>query len=632
MKKKQRIVLARIVATAVLVGLLVAADPQGWVRLAAWLAVWLLISYDIVWRAVRGIVNLRPFDEYFLMAVASAGAFALAVYSGSGDFLEAVAVMLFYQVGEFFQSYAVGRSRRNIAALMDIRPDSANVERDGQLVSVDPAEVAVGTDIFVRPGERVPIDGVVVEGRSSLNTSALTGESLPREVAPGDEVVSGSINMSGLLRVRTVREFGESTVSKILELMEESASRKARSEHFIARFARVYTPAVCAAALLLALVPPLVRLLALGVAPMWGTWVYRALTFLVISCPCALVISIPLGFFAGIGGASRRGILVKGANILEALASVRHVVFDKTGTLTRGVFEVGGVHDGSDGDHPDRDALLELAALAECASSHPISQSLRDAFAQPLDQGRVRDIQEVAGQGVTAVVDGHSVAAGNERLMRGLGLEPTPCHTPGTTIHMAVDGRYAGHIVMGDSPKAESRQAIEDLRRAGVRHTAMLTGDARPIAEHVARQLDIDEVHAQLLPTDKVACLERLLERKQGTERLAFVGDGINDAPVLTRADVGIAMGGIGSDAAIEAADVVIVDDDPRKVALAIRHARRTMGIVRQNIVATLGVKFACLALGAVGVASMWLAIFADVGIMVLAVLNAMRALHVGEK
>ena len=635
MNKKQRTMLVRIVATALLTGMLILLPVEGWVRLAAYLTVYLIIGYDILWKALRGILHGRPFDENFLMAIASVGAFALAVYSHSGDYLEAVAVMLFYQVGEFFQSYAVGKSRRNISELMDIRPDYANIERDGQVVRVDPDEVAVGSTIVVRPGEKVPIDGIVLEGHTSLNTSALTGESLPRDVNTGDEIVSGSINLTGVVKVRTTKEFGESTVSKILELMEDSSTHKSKSEDFIARFARVYTPVVCIAALLLATIPPLVRILTMGLPPLWSVWIYRALTFLVISCPCALVISIPLSFFAGIGGASRRGILIKGANMVETLAKVKHVVFDKTGTLTLGVFEVNTIHDPNDHDHDDQDQrqrLIELAALAESASSHPISKSLQKAYGRPIDHTRVSDIQEMSGHGVTALVDGHRVAAGNDKLMSQMGIEACHCHTPGTLIHMAVDGRYIGHIVMGDVEKPNARQAVEQLHGVGVRRTVMLTGDSHEVAQRVAANLGIDQVYAQLLPSDKVHRLEQLLDDKQKGETLAFVGDGINDAPVLSRADLGIAMGSMGSDAAIEAADVVLMDDDPSKIALAIRLARRCMTIVWQNIIMTLSVKLACLLLGALGIANMWIAIFADVGIMIIAVLNAMRALRVSSR
>jgi len=553
------------------------------------------------------------------------GAFALAIYTRSGDYTEAIAVMLFYQIGELFQSYAVGKSRKNISALMDIRPDYANIERDGRLEQVDPEEVAVGSVIVVQPGEKIPLDGQVIEGSSTLNTSALTGESLPREVQAGEAVISGCINMTGVLKLRTTKEFGESTVSRILDLVENASSRKSRSEDFISKFARFYTPAVCCAALALALLPPLGQMLFLGTAPAWGTWLYRALTFLVISCPCALVISIPLSFFAGLGGASREGVLIKGSNYLETLAQTRYVVFDKTGTLTRGVFEVNGIHH----NQMSREQLLEYAALAESASSHPISKSLQRACSRELDRSRVTDIQEISGHGVTAQVDGIPVAAGNDKLMRRLGLEPIPCHSVGTIIHLAVDGTYAGHIVISDTVKEHSREAIRKLKAAGVKQTAMLTGDARQVAEAVAAELGVDQVYSELLPADKVTKVEELLEHKAPKEKLAFVGDGINDAPVLSRADIGIAMGAMGSDAAIEAADVVLMDDDPLKIAKAIRISRKCIRIVYQNIAFALLVKFACMALGAVGIANMWLAIFADVGVMVLAVLNAIRALFV---
>ena len=584
-----------------------------------------MIGSDILKKAGRGILNRQVFDENFLMAVATVGAFALAIYTRSGDYTEAIAVMLFYQIGELFQSYAVGKSRKNISALMDIRPDYANIERDGRLEQVDPEEVAVGSVIVVQPGEKIPLDGQVIEGSSTLNTSALTGESLPREVQAGEAVISGCINMTGVLKLRTTKEFGESTVSRILDLVENASSRKSRSEDFISKFARFYTPAVCCAALALALLPPLGQMLFLGTAPAWGTWLYRALTFLVISCPCALVISIPLSFFAGLGGASREGVLIKGSNYLETLAQTRYVVFDKTGTLTRGVFEVNGIHH----NQLSREQLLEYAALAESASSHPISKSLQRACGRELDRSRVTDIQEISGHGVTAQVDGIPVAAGNDKLMRRLGLEPIPCHSVGTIIHLAVDGTYAGHIVISDTVKEHSREAIRKLKAAGVKQTVMLTGDARQVAEAVAAELGVDQVYSELLPADKVTKVEELLEHKAPKEKLAFVGDGINDAPVLSRADIGIAMGAMGSDAAIEAADVVLMDDDPLKIAKAIRISRKCIRIVYQNIAFALLVKFACMALGAVGIANMWLAIFADVGVMVLAVLNAIRALFV---
>ena len=625
MNKKQKKMLLRIVAAAILMVALAFAPVDGAARFIAYAVPYLLVGYDILWKALKGIKNRQVFDENFLMAVATVGAIALAVYSGSGDYTEAVAVMLFYQIGELFQSYAVGKSRRNISELMDIRPDYANIERDGQLEQVDPDEVEIGSVIVVQPGEKVPIDGVVTEGMSNLNTSALTGESLPRDVAPGDEIISGCINMTGVLRIRTTKDFGESTVSKILDLVENASSRKSKSEDFISKFARVYTPAVCISALVLAIAPPVVRMAAMGLAPEWGTWIYRALTFLVISCPCALVISIPLSFFAGIGGASKEGVLVKGSNYLETLSQTNIVVFDKTGTLTQGVFEVNGIHHSG----MDEAELIELAALAESASSHPISKSLQKAYGKPIDRSRATDIQEISGHGVIAMVDGRQVAAGNDKLMAKLGVKAIPCHQAGTIIHMAVDGVYAGHIVISDVVKPTSRRAIAALKDAGVRKTVMLTGDAKAVAAQVASFLGIDEVFSQLLPADKVTKVEELLSRKGKKEKLAFVGDGINDAPVLRRADIGIAMGAMGSDAAIEAADVVLMDDDPLKIAKAIRISRKCLGIVYQNIVFAIGVKLLCLALGAVGLANMWLAIFADVGVMILAVLNAIRALFV---
>lgn len=591
---------------------------------------YLIIGYDILKKAGKGIRNRQVFDENFLMAVATAGAFALEIYSAHGNLLliddcnEAVAVMLFYQIGEFFQSYAVGKSRRNITELMDIRPDYVNIEKDGRLVQVDPSEVAPGTVIVVQPGEKVPIDGIIIEGNSTLNTSALTGESLPREVGTGTEVISGSINMSGVLKIRTTKNFGESTVSKILELVENASSRKSKSEEFISKFARVYTPAVCCSALALAVLPPLVCIIAKS-SPNWSDWIYRALTFLVISCPCALVISIPLSFFAGLGGASREGILIKGSNYLETLSKSKIVVFDKTGTLTRGVFEVTAVHHSKIGEAK----LLEYAALAECSSSHPISRSLQAAYGKEIDRSRVADIEEISGLGITAKVDGHKVAAGNLRLMKKLGIEAAECHSLGTIIHLAIDGEYSGHIVISDVEKPTSREALSALKKAGVAKTVMLTGDAKKVADKVAADLGIDEVHAELLPADKVNQVERLIAEKKKNDVLAFVGDGINDAPVLSRADIGIAMGVMGSDAAIEAADVVLMDDDPLKIAKAIRISRKCIGIVYQNISFALAIKFACLALGALGIANMWLAIFADVGVMVLAVLNAVRALNV---
>ncbi len=626
MTKKQKKMLSRILITAVMLAALYFLPVMGWLRLALYLAAYLVIGYDILKKAGQGILNGRVFDENFLMAVATVGAFALAIYEKSGDYNEAIAVMLFYQIGELFQSYAVGKSRKNISALMDIRPDYANVERDGQLVQVDPDEVAVGTVIVVQPGEKVPIDGVVVEGSSTLNTSALTGESLPRDACEGDEIISGCINMTGLLKIRTTKAFGESTVSKILELVENSSSRKSRSEDFIAKFARVYTPAVCYSALALAVLPPVIRLIG-GMDGQWEQWVYRALTFLVTSCPCALVVSIPLSFFAGIGGASKEGVLIKGSNYLETLSQVKTVVFDKTGTLTKGVFEVTAVH------HSDMDErkLLEYAALAECVSSHPISRSLQRAYGKAIDRSRVTDIQEISGHGVTACVDGHTVAAGNSKLMTQLNIPYHDCHSVGTIIHMAVDGQYAGHIVISDVVKPHAKEALAQLHKAGVSRTVMLTGDAKKVAEAVAAELGVDEVHSELLPGDKVAQVEALLAQQKGRDKLAFVGDGINDAPVLGRADIGIAMGAMGSDAAIEAADIVLMDDDPAKISKAIKISRKCIGIVYQNIVFALAVKFACLALVAVGAADMWAAIFADVGVMVLAVLNAIRALRVHD-
>lgn len=621
-----------IIALVMTVGLLF-IDITGWLRLALYLVVYLIIGYDILKKAWLGIIHGRVFDENFLMAVATVGAFALAIYEKSGDYLEAIAVMLFYQIGEFFQSYAVGKSRRNIAALMDIRPDYANIEQDGKIVKVDPDDVAVGQTIIIQPGERVPIDGVVISGESSLNTSALTGESLPREVSNGDEVISGSINMSGVLKVRTTKEFGDSTVSKILELVEDSASRKSKSENFIAKFARVYTPAVCYGALALALLPPLFLILFNG-APVsfatFETWVYRALVFLVISCPCALVVSIPLSFFAGIGGASREGVLVKGANILETLSKVKTVVFDKTGTLTKGVFEVNAYHGDHDQDIADRKAqLLEYAAIVESSSSHPIAKSLQQAYGHPIDRSRMSDVKEISGKGITAVIDGKTVAAGNEKLMLDLGLTPCHCKTAGTIVHLAIDGKYAGHIVLGDLVKPTSAQAIADLHKSGVTQTVMLTGDTRSVADQTATGLGIDKVYSELLPADKVSQLERLLSQSKGDDKVAFVGDGINDAPVLSRADLGIAMGAMGSDAAIEAADVVLMDDDPLKIGKAIRISRKCLKIVWENIIMALGIKGVCLVLGVFGIVNMWLAIFADVGVMILAVLNAIRAMYV---
>ena len=619
MNKKQKKVFIRIIIAFALIIILKWIPVEGYVRFALYMVPYLVIGYDILRKAWKGILNRQVFDENFLMAVATVGAIAL------GDYTEGVSVMLFYQIGELFQSYAVGKSRRNISELMDIRPDYANIEKDGQLEQVDPDEVEVGTTIVVQSGEKVPIDGVILEGSSTLNTSALTGESLPREVKAGDEIISGCINMTGVLKIRTTKEFGESTVSKILELVENSSSRKSRSENFISKFAKYYTPAVCYGALALAVLPPLVRMIALGLAPEWGDWIYRALTFLVISCPCALVISIPLSFFAGIGGASNQGVLVKGSNYLETLASTKYVVFDKTGTMTQGVFEVSGVHH----NEMDAEKLLEYAALAECASSHPISKSLQKAYGKPIDRNRVTDIEEIGGNGVTAKVDGIPVAAGNAKLMKKLGISYMDCHSVGTIVHMAVDGKYAGHILISDLIKPHAAQAIAELKRAGVKKTVMLTGDAKNVAEQVAEELGIQEVHSELLPADKVAKVEELLTQKTEKEKLAFVGDGINDAPVLSRADIGIAMGALGSDAAIEAADIVLMDDDPLKIAKAIKIARKCIRIVYQNIYFALGIKGICLLLGAIGVANMWMAIFADVGVMVIAVLNAIRALFV---
>ena len=625
MNKKQKKMLIRILAAAVLLAALHFVPAEGWLRFGLYLIPYLLIGYDILRKAWRGILNRQVFDECFLMAVATVGAIALALWEKSGDYTEAVAVMLFYQVGEWFQSYAVGKSRRNISDLMDIRSDYANVERDGKLEKTDPDEVETGSVIVVQPGEKVPIDGVVIEGSSALNTSALTGESLPRDVKEGDEVISGCISMTGVLKIRTTREFGESTVSKILDLVENASSRKSKSEDFISKFARIYTPAVCIGALALAILPPLARMLFMGLEADWSAWIYRALTFLVISCPCALVISIPLSFFAGIGGASRAGVLVKGSNYLETLSQTRIVVFDKTGTLTQGVFEVSGIHH----SRMEDEKLLEYAALAESASSHPISRSLQRAYGKEIDRSRVTDIQEISGNGVTARVDDLQVAAGNDKLMEHLGISYISCHEAGTVIHMAIDGQYAGHILISDVEKPHSREAIRELKKAGVRRTVMLTGDRKEAAEQTASRLGLDEVHSELLPADKVEKVEELLRSKTAKEKLAFVGDGINDAPVLGRADIGIAMGAMGSDAAIEAADVVLMDDDPLKISKAIRISRKCLGIVYQNIVFAIGIKLICLALGALGLANMWLAIFADVGVMILAVLNAIRALFV---
>lgn len=644
MTKKQKKMLARILLSTGMLVLLNFLPVTGLIRMALYLGVYLLIGYDILRKAGKGIINGRVCDENFLMTVATIGAIALAVYTGSGDYNEAIAVMLFYQVGEFFQSYAVGKSRRNISALMDIRPDYANIEREGRLEQVDPNEVAVGSVIVVQPGEKVPIDGVILEGNSDLNTSALTGESLPREAHAGDEIISGCINMTGVLKIQTTREFGESTVSKILELVEESSSRKSRSENFISRFAKIYTPAVCIAALLLAVLPPVCNLI-LGHSPGWENWIYSALTFLVISCPCALVVSVPLSFFAGIGGASKEGILIKGSNYMEILSRTKIVVFDKTGTLTQGVFEVSGIHH----NEMEDDQLLEYAALAECSSSHPISRSLQRAYGKEIDRNRVTEIQEIGGQGLVAKVDGRQVAVGNAKLMKQMDIAHRDCHSLGTIIHVAIDGSYAGHIVISDLEKPNSKAAIAALKKAGVTRTVMLTGDAKSVAEKVAADLGVDEVHSELLPGDKVVQVEKLLadrdtavktsktgifqskqtESRASGARLAFVGDGINDAPVLGRADIGIAMGAMGSDAAIEAADVVLMDDDPMKIAKGIKISRKCLAIVYQNITFALAVKFVCLLLGAIGYANMWLAIFADVGVTVIAVLNAIRALRV---
>lgn len=638
MTKKQRVMMIRILLSA---GILLAlqfvsaemfdtADKYlfpfagRWIRFACYLINYFIIGYDILRKAAKGIRNRQVFDESFLMAVATIGAMALAIYE-NGDYLEAIAVMLFYQIGEWFQGYAVGKSRRNISNLMDIRPDYANVERNGKLEQVDPDEVEIGSMIVVQPGEKVPIDGMIVEGASSLNASALTGESLPREAKVGDEVISGCISMTGVLKIQTTKEFGESTVSKILDLVENASSRKSKSEDFISKFAKVYTPAVCYAALALALLPPVVRMLFMGLSADWGVWIYRALTFLVISCPCALVISIPLSFFAGIGGASKEGVLVKGSNYLEILSQTRYVVFDKTGTMTKGVFEVNGIHHST----IENEKLLEYAALAESASSHPISKSLQRAYGKEIDRTRVRDIQEISGNGVTAKVDGMEVAAGNDKLMKHLNIPYQDCHQTGTIIHMAIGGKYAGHIVISDIIKPHSKAAIAELKKAGVERSVMLTGDAKKVADQVAASLGIDEVYSELLPADKVEKVEELLQVKSGKGKLAFVGDGVNDAPVLSRADIGIAMGAMGSDAAIEAADIVLMDDDPIKIAKAIKISRKCLRIVYQNISMALVVKFACLALGAVGIANMYLAIFADVGVMILAVLNAIRCLFV---
>ena len=617
--------MTRIIIAAVLLVVLHFIPITGIPRFICYLAIYLEIGYDILKKALKGIKNGQVFDENFLMAIATVGAFGLAVYEKSGDYNEAIAVMLFYQIGELFQSYAVGKSRRNISELMDIRPDYANIEKDGKLEQVDPDEVEIGSVIVVQPGEKVPIDGVIIEGSTTLNTSALTGESLPRNAKPGDEIISGCINMTGVLRIRTTKEFGESTVSRILELVENSSSRKSRSENFISKFARYYTPAVCYGAIALALLPPIANLLFLHNPAQWGQWVYRALTFLVISCPCALVISIPLSFFAGIGGASNAGVLVKGSNYLETLAQTKYVVFDKTGTLTKGVFEVAGVHHNT----MEEAKILEYAALAESFSTHPISRSLKTAYGKEIDQNRVTDVEEISGNGVTAKVDGVSVAVGNTKLMKRIGVEAVECHQVGTVIHVAIDGVYAGHILIADVPKPTSKEAIANLKKHGIKETVMLTGDIDKVAQQVAGELGVDRVYSELLPADKVTKVEELLAKKTAKEKLAFVGDGINDAPVLSRADIGIAMGALGSDAAIEAADVVLMDDDPQKIVKAIRIAKKCMRIVYENIYFAIGIKVICLILGAVGIANMWVAIFADVGVMVIAVLNAIRTLFV---
>ena len=624
MNRKQKKMLIRIAIAAVLLGAVKLFKIGGWAGIALYAASYITIGYDILCKAFRGIINHQVFDENFLMAVATVGAIALAIYEKTGDFAEAVSVMLFYQIGELFQSYAVGKSRRNIAALMDIRPDYANIERDGSLEQVDPDQIPVGSVIVVQPGEKVPIDGEVIEGASSLDTAALTGESRPRDVKAGDDIISGCINLTGVLKVRTTKAFGESTVSKILELMENSSSHKSRSENFISRFARAYTPAVCCSALALAILPPVINLM-MGMPGGWEIWVYRALTFLVISCPCALVISIPLSFFAGLGGASKEGVLIKGSNYLEALSQTSIVVFDKTGTLTRGVFEVSGIHHNT----IPEEKLIELAALAECASSHPISKSLQKAYGREIERDRVTGIQEISGSGVIARVDGTEVAAGNGKLMKRMGVDYMDCHSSGTIIHIAIDGKYAGHVVISDVEKPTSRAAIAELKKIGVKKTVMLTGDIGRVAEYMAKKLGVDQYRSDLLPADKVAEVEKLLAETGRKGKLAFVGDGINDAPVLSRADIGIAMGAMGSDAAIEAADIVLMDDDPMKISKAIKISRKCIGIVYQNIAFALGVKALCLILGALGIANMWAAIFADVGVMVLAVLNAIRALYV---
>lgn len=626
MTRKQRKNLIRIIVATILLFLFNIIPTTGVLRAVLFLSCYLIIGYDILIKAGKGIRNGRVFDENFLMAIATVGAIALAIYAKTGDYNEAIAVMLFYQIGELFQSYAVGKSRKNIRALMDIRPDYANIEKDGTLIQVSPEEVAVGSQIVVQPGEKIPLDGFVVKGTSSLNTSALTGESLPREVTVGDEVMSACINRNGVLTIQTTKEFGESTVSKILDLVENASNRKSKSENFISKFSRIYTPAVCIGAVALAILPPLVSLL-MGKDAMWGEWVYRALTFLVISCPCALVISVPLSFFAGIGGASKEGILIKGSNYLETLSKTKYVVFDKTGTLTKGVFEVTGIHH----NEMDKDKLMEYAALAECASSHPISKSLQSAYGKEMDRSRVSEMEEISGYGIIAVIDGKKVAIGNEKLMKKIGVEYKACHKIGTITHIAVDGRYEGHIVISDVVKEDSKQALAKLKKAGIRNCIMLTGDSEVVAKEVASSLGLDAYYSELLPEDKVTKLEELLQRKSEKETLVFVGDGINDAPVLSRADIGIAMGAMGSDAAIEAADVVLMDDNPLKIAKAIKISKKCLGIVKQNVYFAIGVKLICLVLGAMGFANMWLAIFADVGVMVIAILNAIRALNNNE-
>lgn len=624
MSKKQKIMLWRILISIAMLIALGFSTVQGYLKFALYMVVYLIIGYDILLKALKGIKNRQMFDESFLMTIATVGAIALGLYK-SGDYTEAVAVMLFYQIGEWFQSYAVGKSRRNISELMDIRPDYANLEQNGKITKVDPDEVGIGSVIVINPGEKVPIDGILVQGSSSLNTAALTGESLPRDVSAGDEIVSGSINLTGVIRIQTTKDFGESTVSKILDLVENASSRKSKSEDFISKFARIYTPVVCIAALILAIVPPLARMLVLNLEPMFDDWIYRALTFLVISCPCALVISIPLSFFAGIGGSSREGILIKGSNYMETLSKTKYVVFDKTGTLTQGVFEVNGVHHSK----LEPQKVIELAAAAECSSSHPISKSLQKAYGKLIDRKRVGNITELSGKGIIAEVDGHNVAVGNAKLMEHIGVAAIPCHQVGTIVHVAIDNEYAGHIIISDIVKPHAKEAVAELKRSGVEKTVMLTGDAKAVANQVAARLGIDEVYSELLPEGKVQKVEDLISRKPEKAKLAFVGDGINDAPVLSRADIGIAMGAMGSDAAIEAADVVLMDDDPSKIAKAIKISRKCLSIVYQNIVFAIGIKVACLILGALGIANMWCAIFADVGVMILAVLNAIRALFV---